>query len=528
MYPRTHPPANLLMLPSRSLCSVFEFLPTNPISMTTTISADLKSCNTRNVVFCALLLCCFVGLPYQQASKSEGISDIGISLSAVASDSTSSTLANDNTPRRIDHSEIWRDAKTKRKTIIIFVHGITGDCRTTWTNENTGAIWPELLVHDDAFAEADVLSYGYSSPQNEPALLIPELAVQMRDTLEQLGALDHERIVFVAHSMGGLIVRSMMLLPHSEDIVRRIRCLFLLATPHLGSDFANVAKYVLKNPAYGQLGPHGRGSFCNELIQNYLSAGFDTPCYAVYETKPTYGYFWIVSSESALSLSHREPQAIEADQIAICRPKDTGADVYREFRKDFLESMSRGDTNITVRVVLNRVNGTGVSHTAVSRANDGTQLATTDETGTCHLTLRDTKPGDQVTLSATRDGFTVVDPDALRIRVPSDPKSELQILLCDINEVEKWQQQLLRDKKQQDLNQRFASMAPAEQPVRERLTAQKLSSEKLDFLISPIPPGNNGYLSLARALFSNGRSEDALDVLRKSQADNVVQKGSSS
>ncbi|HKX28938.1 MAG TPA: toll/interleukin-1 receptor domain-containing protein, partial [Blastocatellia bacterium] len=32
--------------------------------------------------------------------------------------------------------------------VIVFVHGILGDSRSTWTNDSTKAYWPELLVRD--------------------------------------------------------------------------------------------------------------------------------------------------------------------------------------------------------------------------------------------------------------------------------------------------------------------------------------------------------------------------------------------
>src|SRR5260221_9697266 len=170
------------------------------------VHPSVRSCCAVCTILCAMLLRGLAGSSYQAGSGSDRTSDTGVKPSTVASDHMSSASAKDNSPRRVRNSEIWRDAN--KNTIIIFVHGITGDCEKTWTNQETGAKWPELLLHDDAFAEADVLSYGYDSPQHEPALLIPELAVEIRDVLEELGALKHERIVFVAHSMGGLIVRS--------------------------------------------------------------------------------------------------------------------------------------------------------------------------------------------------------------------------------------------------------------------------------------------------------------------------------
>ena len=35
-----------------------------------------------------------------------------------------------------------------RRNVIIFVHGVTGDARDTWTNTATGAYWPDLIRLD--------------------------------------------------------------------------------------------------------------------------------------------------------------------------------------------------------------------------------------------------------------------------------------------------------------------------------------------------------------------------------------------
>ena len=95
------------------------------------------------------------------------------------------------------------------------------------------------------------------------------------------------------------------------------------------------------------------------------------------------------------------------------------ADVYTHFRTDYLHSMSRGDTDITVRVLLNRINGVGLGQTTVYATGDESNASTTDERGRCRVRLRNTKPGDPVTLALKRDKFTVVDPGQLRITVPT-------------------------------------------------------------------------------------------------------------
>src|SRR5260370_32709095 len=46
-------------------------------------------------------------------------------------------------------------------TVIVFVHGVFGGARGTWTNPATGAYWPNLLLEDDTFKNIDAYVYSY-------------------------------------------------------------------------------------------------------------------------------------------------------------------------------------------------------------------------------------------------------------------------------------------------------------------------------------------------------------------------------
>ena len=43
---------------------------------------------------------------------------------------------------------VRRDAKNAG--VIVFVHGLTGDASSTWTNATTKAFWPALIAADPA------------------------------------------------------------------------------------------------------------------------------------------------------------------------------------------------------------------------------------------------------------------------------------------------------------------------------------------------------------------------------------------
>src|SRR6516225_4529894 len=93
------------------------------------------------------------------------------------------------------------------QSVIVFVHGICGDSISTWTNPN-GAYFPALLVSDPFFSAYDVYVYEYPSRFLGTGFSIDEIAENMRLTLDTDLASDHKEIIFVSHSMGGLVTRA--------------------------------------------------------------------------------------------------------------------------------------------------------------------------------------------------------------------------------------------------------------------------------------------------------------------------------
>jgi hypothetical protein len=72
---------------------------------------------------------------------------------------------------------------------IIFIHGLGGGSRDTWTHPGTGAFWPDFLYEDDKFANARISTFGYDSnfvniflPNN--VLDISAFAKQLLDDLD--------------------------------------------------------------------------------------------------------------------------------------------------------------------------------------------------------------------------------------------------------------------------------------------------------------------------------------------------------
>ncbi|POS72340.1 hypothetical protein DHEL01_v209267 [Diaporthe helianthi] len=144
---------------------------------------------------------------------------------------------------------------------IIFVHGLGGDSRRTWSkNHDPRLFWPELwLPFEPGLATAQVLTFGYDANWRGASRSVSnisdfakELLFEMRfakgRSNEDLG-LGTRPIIFVVHSMGGLVVKKAFLLGlHDENyskMVSAVSAIIFLSTPHRGSNLAETLNRVL-------------------------------------------------------------------------------------------------------------------------------------------------------------------------------------------------------------------------------------------------------------------------------------------
>ena len=56
--------------------------------------------------------------------------------------------------------------RTNSETVIVYVHGVFGGARDTWTNPDTHTYWPDMLLDDPAFKGNDIYVCNYDPPGN--------------------------------------------------------------------------------------------------------------------------------------------------------------------------------------------------------------------------------------------------------------------------------------------------------------------------------------------------------------------------
>ena len=145
--------------------------------------------------------------------------------------------------------------------------------------------------------KVDALAFGYTSNMlAEGSLDIQEAANKLHARLHFHGVFDYPAIVFVTHSMGGLVVLR-ELLTHRE-ILAQVPGVVFYATPQEGSQITAIAQHVANNPAIEQMLPADRNGYLRVLNDEWRSLPKRPVVRCAYEKRPTAGVM-IVPWESA-------------------------------------------------------------------------------------------------------------------------------------------------------------------------------------------------------------------------------------
>ena len=247
--------------------------------------------------------------------------------------------------------------------VIVFVHGLHGN-RDSWRAAN-GTYWPDLVKTDPRFAYSDVVVAEYPSPNSNGKMSSVQLADTLWNRLRQDHVWDHREVVFIAHSLGGILVEE-MLLRHPADAAR-VRFVVSYGTPHEGSTVARVAALYDKDPLLSDLSDAADNNFLTQLENHWRGSasvnGIHRFC--AYEAKDTtvedgfirylkphtrvVGYF---SATYGCDVT-TPPQEIPADHIHMIKPLDRNAPAYDFFRRVYRDNPILEDQIVVRDNVIN-------------------------------------------------------------------------------------------------------------------------------------------------------------------------------
>jgi pimeloyl-ACP methyl ester carboxylesterase len=228
---------------------------------------------------------------------------------------------------------------------VVFVHGLQGDALKTWQREDADDSWPKWLAGD--LPKARVWSLGYEASPFRPGagMSIRKRAINAIALFEAkgIGALP---IVYVCHSLGGLLVKQMVrqCCDYPSDFADRLlaatRGIVFLATPHSGSATATWADR-LSNHFAGPLLKELRDDTSelrdlNQWYRNHVSKlAIKHQCYS--ETKSVHGLIIVDADSSDPGIPDLIPIPMDEDHISICKPSSRESTLYLLVRKLVIE-----------------------------------------------------------------------------------------------------------------------------------------------------------------------------------------------
>lgn len=236
---------------------------------------------------------------------------------------------------------------------IIFVHGLGGTARKTWSWErNVDYFWPTWLTEEDGLSSYRVFTYGYNSNFKGAGTNLniidfaKDLLFQMLVFSDGLGEgrvpVGHHPIIFVAHSMGGLVVKKAYVLGkydrQYEHIISKTQGIMFLATPHRGAQYTKILNNILSTAPLGappkayieDLDMHSR--ILQDINEQFRTVCSDVSLVSFFETlKTSFGVtkVLVVEKESGvLGYPQETSNALNADHHSICKFKSREDENY--------------------------------------------------------------------------------------------------------------------------------------------------------------------------------------------------------
>ncbi|MEX2410821.1 MAG: hypothetical protein WD607_05510, partial [Candidatus Paceibacterota bacterium] len=215
---------------------------------------------------------------------------------------------------------------------IILIHGLGGDKDETWGD------FPALLKEDSEI-DFQIDSYGYESPhflkqfwKRAPSIL--NIANGVLTEMKTKCDLENDNIILAGHSLGGIIVKQILLKLKYEGIDHNINKICFFDVPHDGSGYANIGRYISwRNQHLKELTRDS--SQLDNLNDQWVDSGLgnDLEVISIISANDD-----IVSSLSSKSGFRDNPiETINnVDHKSIVKPSDRNSTPYKVFKEFIL------------------------------------------------------------------------------------------------------------------------------------------------------------------------------------------------
>ncbi|KAI1272205.1 hypothetical protein F5Y07DRAFT_403598 [Xylaria sp. FL0933] len=295
--------------------------------------------------------------------------------------SESSSASSSNTPRRESETadsgplglNVVYTPDHAHKADIVFVHGLGGSSRWTWSkNKEPHLFWPlTFLPLEPDLCLSRILTFGYDASFQKSTSVATSVLDFAKDLLfdlkyakdSNLDDLEMGKVplIFVVHSMGGLIVKEAYMQgqhdPEYEAIIKAVCAITFIATPHRGTNLAQALNRILDTTVL----MHSK-QYVADLIKNsptlqklneqfrHIAPKLDIVSF--YETQPTpigikSARLMVLEKEtSVLGYPGEISKALNADHHTVCKyegPQDPNYIIIRNILKSLVSKIISKD-----------------------------------------------------------------------------------------------------------------------------------------------------------------------------------------
>ncbi|KAH9898722.1 hypothetical protein F4778DRAFT_742738 [Xylariomycetidae sp. FL2044] len=238
---------------------------------------------------------------------------------------------------------------------IIFIHGLGGSSRLTWSKDHDLELcWPlKWLPSDPDVGRSRIFTFGYNaefrSASQSSVLGISDFAKNLlfdmlygRNGEGHSFNLGQSPLIFVTHSMGGLVFKKAYLDAQLDsrysDISQSIKAVVFLSTPHRGSDLSELLNRLLSvsfrttpKQYVTELGKHG--SFLKNVNEQFRHIAPSLQIFSFYETLQTslgLSSTMILDEDTAkLGYPGEISRSLDADHHGVCKFASVNDPNYR-------------------------------------------------------------------------------------------------------------------------------------------------------------------------------------------------------
>ena len=250
---------------------------------------------------------------------------------------------------------------SKNDLNVIFIHGINSN-QECWRHKN-GSYWPELLKDENELADIGIYVFLYRTGINTGSYSLSDIGDSLKEYFKLDDLIDSAGVIFVCHSMGGIVTRRFLINQHSTLIEKGLSKigLFLVASPSLGSEYANMLGLLSRVMGHAQASAlrfSQSNVWLNDLDKEFINLlnnkNLQIKGKELIEDLPLYGKGFIkkqiVEPFSGAKYFGNSFKVPASDHSTIAAPADKNAVQHRllvEFINEFIEEkfkpLTKGD-----------------------------------------------------------------------------------------------------------------------------------------------------------------------------------------